>query len=195
MGRQDLLTPPPPPRQALTLVIFNRKGESSTLSEGHLLLQARCLSPTPQPWLPFHLPRPLLSTVACVLTQPQAGSISHSWTCRPTVLETGSRSQDAQGGVLVFDSMTPFPFVRKKMSVLPSVSVKATSGFLRFPDSPSRCPPGDWRLRSPGITCGAPSSFPDSPDTVADLSNRGQGFPMPPRQICAQIQSSAPVPT
>lgn len=96
------------------------------------------------------------------------------------------------GRGLVFGSMTPFPFVRKKMSVLPSVSVKATSGFLRFPDSPSRCPPGNWRLRSPGITCGAPSSFLDSPDTVADLSNRGEGFPMPPRQICAQIHSPVP---
>lgn len=175
------------------MVIFNLKGELSTLGEGHLLLQARCLSPTPQPWLAFHLPHPLLSTVACVLTQPQAGSISHYWTWSPTVLGTGSWSQDAQGGGLVFSSMTPFRFVRKRISVLPSVSAKAMSGFLQFPNSPSRCPPGDRRLCCLGITSGAPSSSPDAPDTGADLSNRGRGFPMPPWQICTQIHSPVPL--
>lgn len=51
---------PPAPHQALTLVIFNQKGELSTRGEGHLLLQTRGLSLASQPRAPL-----LLSSLAC----------------------------------------------------------------------------------------------------------------------------------
>lgn len=46
------------------------------------------------------------------------------------MLGTGNRSHDVQGRGLPFSSMTALPFVRKIISVLPSLSTNAVSGFL-----------------------------------------------------------------
>lgn len=47
---------------------------------------------------------------------------------------------------LLPSSMTQFPFIRKQMSVLPSLCTNAVLGFLLFLRSPGRCPPGDLKL-------------------------------------------------